>query len=471
MKALAWANTASILLLLAWPVMSVAQDDTLSEQTRKRQEEKTRGEILAELQEAKRGFERSPEDPGNRFTYGQLLFQSGEFWRAREVITPLADAEPSYEALSLVAKLAYLTADYSEAEKLYDRLIEATEADVQAQVMAKVGQMFTYYQQDRFDKIKAIDFPSGVQLPNATLAGVFDENPYRLEWHNDEKVSIVPFIATDPLPVFTIEVNGIPLQVLFDTGGDLLIIDDEVAEAMGIESVASVMGSFGGGRQAEIGFGKVDRVKLGGVTMHNVPVMILATKRFSFEPEKHILSGIIGTATMRQFLGTVDYQNERLVLRERSEENGRRLRDELKGAIAAEIPFVLDATHLMMARGSLNDKDGLTFFMDSGLASDAMFTAPIQTLEYVGIPVPETAIPEEGGGGGGGKWARGFFTIASVGLGSLVQTDTKGEYGSRPPESYWAQGYIQDGLLSHRFLRQYASWTLDFDSMTYIFER
>ncbi|MFQ6038494.1 MAG: hypothetical protein ACE5LV_07750, partial [Candidatus Aminicenantales bacterium] len=70
---------------------------------------------------------------------------------------------------------------------------------------------------------------------------------------------------------------------------------------------------------------------------------------------------------------------------------------------------------------------------------------------------------------GGGKWASATFPINTVGLGPLVQRDVLGEYGSRPPESYWSLGFIQDGLISHRFLRRYASWTLDFDRMTYIF--
>ena len=35
---------------------------------------------------------------------------------------------------------------------------------------------------------------------------------------------------------------------------------------------------------------------------------------------------------------------------------------------------------------------------------------------------------------------------------------------------FQSEFYIQDALLSHQFFRQYASWTLDFDNMTYIFE-
>ena len=127
-------------------------------------------------------------------------------------------------------------------------------------------------------------------------------------------------------------------------------------------------------------------------------------------------------------------------------------------------------THYMMARGSLDGKDGLNFFVDSGLASEAAFAAPIQTLKYAGIPVPETKVEEGIGGGGGGGFATGKFAIARLGLGPLVQESLKGEYGVVPPESYWRLGFIQDGLISHRFLRQYA-WTLDFGTMKMLFAK
>jgi len=437
-------------------------------------EEKTRADILAEIAKFEPKFKKDPSNAKVQFRYGELLYQSGEFWQARDIIAPLVQAgEPSAEALSLTAKLEYLLGNYSEAEKLYKRLIEAKAGDVSGQVMAKVGLVFTYYQTNQYDKVKELEFPPGVKLPNLEVMKAFEEKPYQKEWHNEEKVSIIPFLMTDPLPVLTIEFNGVPVQMIFDTGANTFILDNEIASAMGIEWVSKAMGTFGGGLKAEVGFGKVDSVKLGDVTLKQVPIAILPTKRFSpaFDGGKYILGGFIGTAALRQFLSTLDYKNGRLVLRERTKENSYRLREELKDRIAAEVPFVLSATHMMMARGSLNDKDGLTFFVDSGLASDACFTAPIQTLEYVGIPVPETKISEDSVGGGGGKWASGLFPINTVGLGSLTQSEVKGGYGEQTKASYWRLGFIQDGLISHRFLRQYSSWILDFDAMKYIFEK
>lgn len=434
------------------------------------QDKRTRADVLIELTRAEATFKASADDV-SRFQLARLLYQAGEFWRADELARPFGRAAaPGDSALELAARLAFLTGRYEEADSLYDRLATMRAGNVSKQVMANVGRMFALMQRNRFDRIRALNFPAGVVLPQVKLTTAFDSNPYRIAWKDDKRMAEAPFIATDPLPQVSIEVNGVPLHVLYDTGGDILILDDEVAKALGVTIVAKATGRFGGGMPAELGFGKVDRVTVGSVTIHDVPVMILPAKRFTFD-KKYPLSGIFGTALSRQFLTTLDYRKGRIVLRERSAENAKAFRDELGANLAAEVPFVLDATHLMMARGGLNGKEGLTWFMDSGLAAEAAFTAPIQTLSYTGIPVPETKMPQDGVGGGGGKWASGSFDIRSLSVGSLTQTGLRGEYGARPPDSYWAQGFIVDGLLSHKFLRKYGSWTMDFDSMTYLFEK
>ena len=436
--------------------------------------EKTRADILNEIEILGTQFEKNPDDKHIRFAYGKLLYQSGEFWQANDVVTPLIkEAEPSTEVLALGAGLAYLMADYDEAEKLYIRLIEAKKGDVSGQVMAKVGLVFTYYQTNQYAEAKKIKFPPGVKLPNWELMKSFEQNPYRMEWHNEKEVSIVPFLMTDPLPIMVLEFNGVSVHVIFDTGADTFILDNEIAAELGIDWVSRAMGSFGGGKKSEIGFGRVESVRLGDVTLRQVPVTILPTKRFSaaFENGKYTLGGFIGTAGLKQFLSTLDYKNGWLILREKTAENAQKLRKELEGKVAAEMPFVLKHTHMMMARGSLNGIKGLTFFVDSGLASSACFSAPAQTLEYAGIPIPETKVDESSVGGGGGQWASGTFPIESIGLGPLRQSHVTGEYGAMTPASYWSSGFIQDGLISHRFLRQYSSWTLDFDSMIFIFTK
>ncbi|HVO41590.1 MAG TPA: aspartyl protease family protein, partial [Aggregatilineales bacterium] len=283
--------------------------------------DKMRADIIAEMERAQAAFDAAPENAEARYLYANLLHISGEFWKAWEVAKVFCqESNPSLKAQALAARLAFLLGDYATAERLYGALATATKHDPSAYVSALVSLMFTYHEQNRFDAIKALQFPAGVKLPQHKAITAFEGQPYTLEWSTNDKVSIVPFVMTDPLPLLMVEVNRVPLAVFFDTGADTLIIDPDIAQALGIESTATAKTPFGGGLEAEFGFGQVASLKLGDVTMRNVPVTILPSKRFSdvYKNKGIILGGIVGTAMLRQFLATVDYEHGRFVLRERT---------------------------------------------------------------------------------------------------------------------------------------------------------
>ncbi|MEX0677261.1 MAG: aspartyl protease family protein [Pirellulales bacterium] len=434
---------------------------------------RTRAVLLRELAELERAHRQDPKDDDVRLDYARALYQSGEFRKALDAVLPPAKGPaPRREALALAGRLAYLIGRYDLAAKTFEQLIDAGSGKPSAQLGDKVNLAMVYYQTNRFDKIKEIAFPASVRLPNFELVKSFDQAPYQLSWAGEERVARVPFLISDPLPLLSVEFNGKPVTVIFDTGADVFILDPEIAAELNIKAVATAKGAFGGGKLAEFAFAKVDTVRVGEVTIKQVPIMTLPTKRFSvgFEGGKYTIGGFIGTAALRQFLATVDYEHAQMILRERSEAGRKQLRKDLDGKDVVEVPFALESTHMMMARGSLNDRDGLTFFVDSGLASEGAASAPRQTLQYAGIAIPETR-PPEGPGGGGGAWASGVFPIKKLALGELVQTDLLGEFGARTPATYWEHGFIQDGLVSHKFLRQYASWTIDFERMRFVFAR
>jgi hypothetical protein len=433
---------------------------------------RTRGDVETALATAERAFTQQPDKPEVRQELAQLLFEWGDFWRASDVVRPLVDAPaPSAQAIRLAAELEYLQGHYGQAESLYRKLLEHAQADQQSRATAKVGLGFVYYQTNRFDRFAQLDFGRGVVFPGEKLIKSFDTPPYRVTWQRDERVSEVPFVVADPLPVLRVEYDQRPVHVLFDTGADMCILDSDLARQWGIKEESFTFGSFGGGKIGRMGYGKLQSVKIGDVTLEGVPISILPTRRFSaiFADGKFSIGGIIGSGLIRQFLATIDYRHERLVLAERSPQARQTLRKQLEGRVVGEVPFVLYGTHWMMARGTLDNHADLTFFVDSGLAADAAFSAPRQTLRYAGIAEPQRKVAPNAIGGGGGPWATGQFPIKALGLGSLRQHDLKGEYGSRPDTSYWQCGFIQDGLISHRFLRKYDSWSIDFDGMTYLF--
>jgi hypothetical protein len=456
-----------LILAIILAVVGVAAVSRAAEQ-----KTRTRDDVLAALAVAEQTLAAQPDNAPARQQLARLLYESGDFWRAAEVIQPaLSLASVSPEAILLAAELEYLLGHYAQAESLYRDLLAHAQADSQSRVKAKVALGFIYYQTNRFDRFKELEFGQGVEFPGDKVIRSFERPPYGLTWHGEERLSELPFLMTDPLPVMTVEYDARPVHVLFDTGADMCILDSELAEKFGIKEESWTVGAFGGGKLGKMGYGKLRSVKVGNVSLADVPIWIMPTQRFSaaFADGEYPIGGIIGTALVRQFLATLDYEHGKLVLRERSARARDELRKQLDDRIAAEVPFVLTSTHWMMARGSLNGRDGLTFFVDSGLAADAAFAAPPQTLRYVGIPEPVKKLAPGAIGGGGGAWASGEFAIQALGLGPLRQQQLKGEFGSMAAGTYWQNGFIQDGLISHGFLRKYDSWTIDFDAMTYLF--
>ena len=438
-------------------------------------QEKDRGQILTEIGEAQVEFDKEPSNAEARFRLARLLYQAGDFETADSLLQPLLAAEkPSNDLLLFLgAELEYLFGRYEKVENLLQKIIALNPGELQIQARAQAKLVFAYYQSNQY--AKTADFFKGlegnIKLPVWDLMKAFgQERPYQVVWPQGTKLTETPFIVTDPLPVISVELDGRPIHALIDTGADAFILDNEIAASMGIKSISSMMGTFAGGKQAEVGFAKAESLKIGEVTLKAVPVSLLPTQRFSkgFAGGKYTIGGILGTGVLKQFLSTLDYGGGRLILRRPDEEGRQEMMRSAMGKTVAEVPFVMAATHFMMARGRLDDKDGLTLFVDSGLASEAAFTAPLQTLKYAGIPVPETKVQEGIGGGGGGGFATGQFPIKKLGLGSLVQENLKGDYGATPPESYWRLGFINDGIISHQFLRKYA-WTIDFARMKMIF--
>lgn len=432
--------------------------------------ERTRADVVRELAEAQSTLAASSQDTSVRFKVAKLLYQSGDFRGAKETLGDLAaEGQAGTDVLLLAAEVEYLLGQYDTSEKLYRRVLARSEAKASDRIKANVGLSFVLYQTNRFDQARTLEFGRGVQLPIVELMKSFQQAPYRIEW-NSEQVAVAPFNVTDPLPVLTVEFNGRSTHVLFDTGADMCIVDNEVATELGLKEISSAVGAFGGGKPARMGFSKLDSLAIGGITLRDVPVMIIPTQRFSkaFADGKFPIGGIIGTGLIRQFLATLDYEHDRLLLRERSSNVAPAVESQEQ---LTAVPFALAATHLMMARGSVNGREGLTFFVDSGLAMDAAWSAPVQTLQYLGITKPERKIDPNSVGGGGGAFATGSFPTDSLELGSLKQQNLLGEFGAMSADTYWQNGFIQDGLISHRFLRQYATWTIDFDRMTYTFGR
>jgi Aspartyl protease len=418
-----------------------------------------RSEVLKELAQAETAFGQSTDNSELRKKYATLLFETGNFWKAKEIIKPLFKmSSKDMEILDLGARLAYLSADYKTAEKACRRLLKLSAKGTKEHGEALHGLALTYFQTREYSKAKRLpdipDFKAFLEMMKK-----FPGKPFVVEWKNKDKTAVVPYVIVGMLPTASVTVNGKTLKFILDTGGNLFYIDKKVAEEIGLQKLASQKSAYAytGGQEVEEFLGRAESVMLGEVTLKNVPFTLAEWKSRGISSD-----GVITTQALKEFLFTIDYAGQKMIFRERSENGRRQYQASIKGKDTIEVPFVLDSTHLMFARGSLDGVADLTFLVDSGLAATVPFVAQDELLRDIKI---ETKKLE------GTPYS--LFEISSLGLGRLVQDQpTQGLAGVLLSEnSYWSRGFIWDGLISHQFLKNSSSWTIDFDAMKLIFVR
>jgi hypothetical protein len=431
-----------------------------------------RGDYLKQAEELDQKYQTNINNKKVRLELAQKLFEVGEFDKSQELVQPLLKGEnPPVEAHYLSAHIEYLHGRYARAEKILELLAQTSSADLK--MKAQLGLLFTSYQTNQYAKAQNLfkGLEGKIQLPLWDLMKAFgNEKPYQLDWKGKNR-TVVPFLVTDPLPIVAVKINGKPINVIIDTGGEIFYLDEMLAASLGIKPIARQVEPYAGGKTVEVGYARIDSLTIGEVTLNSIPIKLGSIQRFSeIFSNQFAISGILTTGILQQFLATIDYPEGQLILRARNEESRNNLINEFTQKKITSIPFVLSLTHLMICKGSINDRGGLNLFIDSGLAdSEAALCLPKQTLDYLGIPPPVTKVdPNAIGGLAGGGFPVGRFTIEKCGLGSLNQNATVGLYGIFPPELYHECEFIVDGLISHQFLKKY-NWTIDFDAMIMIF--
>lgn len=144
------------------------------------------------------------------------------------------------------------------------------------------------------------------------LADFFDhvgsEPLNQIASHGQARMTAMPLVN---LPGCMVTINGHgPYRMVVDTGGSIMLsIDTEVAEDIGLESVAraSVHGVSG---KEEAGQAVVDELRIGGIVLKRVMTRIFGVRKAT----AFTADGIIGTGLFGQGRMTLDFENERLVV-------------------------------------------------------------------------------------------------------------------------------------------------------------
>ncbi len=309
------------------------------------------------------------------------------------------------------------------------------------------------------------DYPEAARLFRAAgdtavalkLESFGTTQPYRVEGTRAE----LPFVVREPLPLVEVSVNGgLPVTFLVDTGGGEVVLDPGFADSAGVRVFGAGMATFAGDRRARVTQGRIDRLSLGAVIVHDVPVHLLSTRAWSAALGRPVM-GVIGTILLSRFRATLDYPEGRLVLEPRTPR---------AAALASpgrhDLPFWMAGDHLLLGEGSLESGPSHLFLIDTGLAGLA-FTAPLATLAEAHVAIADTLAG--GGIGGGGRLSVAPFSIGRLALGDVVERDLTGVYGPFPASLEHGQGFRVAGLVSHAFFRAWRV-TLDFDAMRIVLE-
>ena len=455
------------IILAVFPVslaISSCEADTESEPPATEEDDfRLRSDVEAALSARAEAFVADPDDDDARRAYADILYKLGNVWEADDVIAPLGSASSSHvAALQLAARMAYLLGDYGRAETLFSRLMELTEEGSEDHDTAMRGLTLTFYQANQFARARELPATEEVDPASSllTFMQAFEGEPYGIEWASDERVAHLEMTndITQPgaLPLVDLEVNGQTVSLILDTGGDRLYLDKDIYAGLGLTTLANreARYAYTGGQTVEEPLGVAETVTMGDVTLTNIPVVGATWKALGQTSD-----GVLTTQMLKQFLSTMDYDNSRITLRERTPEALAQVMATFEDTPPVEVPFFMTATHLMFAKGSLNGHAGINYFMDSGLAMSMPMIVVDETVELLGLQTNAIEGTEY------------FWTsIESHGLNGLMKGATQAMGNVFVEEDpFWQSGFMMDALMSHQYLWPLGSWTIDFDNMTYYF--
>lgn len=266
----------------------------------------------------------------------------------------------------------------------------------------------------------------------------------------------VPLIATDPLPLVELQVNGHIAHCIIDTGGPDLTLDPQFAKSVGLKAQDSgITGQFAGNRSLQMQSATGANVTIGGISIPNLTVDLIPSWGTDFFPGQRV-DGIIGTVFLSRFRATLDYPRHQLVLEPRT----------ASPALAANAiiaPLWLVGDHFIITRGSVNNIRNLTLMVDTGFAGGGFVPSEsIITAAHVRT-FPDKATT---GVGGGGEVKLVPATADQLCVGAACQANVPGGYtpGGSPTDGF---PFKISATASHMFFEHYAL-TFDFTNMRLI---
>lgn len=397
-------------------------------------------ELLTMLAKARSEAEAEPKALAAQVYLARVAFVAAHFDEARTAAKAALKLDAKdLEALYIIARLDLLDGDLAAAER---SLAKASAAGLRPDEAAR-QQAWIHLRRGQWDKgAKDLANAGNEQLGKRYEA--FQGKPLQAKMGGNGCTTTLPITVEQGALVFEVGADGDKLRLLLDTGASDIIITDAKAKSLVIGTDAMAPLSAGG---PELPQGQLDELKIGELTVQNVPVSMFPADQLGMVVGLEGVDGILG---IRPFAGrqlTVDLDRDVLEIVEPGKRCKAKL-DEKRGGQA--VPFWLHETHYVYLLGHLRDAEGL-YLLNTGMRG-ADLTANEGAYAFAGIGAPalyadQAAALVQVDAFRIGPWTRENLTAA---WGFLAQNQT-------------IDGFRLDGMIGLGVLGE-GSWTLDFET-------
>ena len=334
--------------------------------------------LLAELVKVRDAAKAAPKDRDAQLAHTRIAWSAGHFEEAAAAAQATLKLDPKEtEALWILARQQVLAGKYKEAEA---NLARAAKAGVKPQLIQAQKAWIHSHQRDFAAVARDLD---ELGPDNAALASryrTFVGQPLKVSVAGNGCQQDLPLTRDVGAPMLQVEIGGEKVLAMLDTGAADVIVDTALAAKLKlpIRSRTPI------GEKAEIGHTQIDSLKIGDITIANVPVDVFPSETLAqMSGSRQAASAVIGVRVLEQFQVTYDLPGKQLSLVFSG--------PKCKAALAANrrggsTPIWLHETHFVYTMGTLNGAEGL-FLINTGMQGvDLTATSRAYALAGIGAP-------------------------------------------------------------------------------------
>ncbi|MFD0691441.1 aspartyl protease family protein [Actinomadura fibrosa] len=303
-------------------------------------------------------------------TDADTLFKTGKFEQAARAYEEILKQDPTnLTAARQRGYIGLLSNRFPEAEKYLTMALALAPTDKDTNKL--LGDC--YIRQDKF----SLSVPRWQAIGNDNYAkwfGAVNGDPYQV----NGDIARVPWQQMDPAPLVEASVNnGPPRRFTFYTGAPYLSLSEKVAEEAGLSAVAQQKIDYLGDT-TWVYFGVLDSFKLGDIEVRNIPV--------SWSDSAPVAGdGMIGTWLFYHLLTTFDYAGRSLILRRRTPEAAKKVRDDAAQAGTGPLPLWLAFDHMVHSTGSIAGSGKRMVAVNLGGITESVASMPGEAVEQLKI--------------------------------------------------------------------------------------